>query len=247
MTSIDRLTHHRNVGICFLTAALLLACPSWGQFIVERSPWLDSPIITEDTFDQEWIVSNEDTNEPLRVEISVNGINPRKTVNFDIDTTLLLSLQPFRQYNRICVEPEYMLHADRVWADSSSPSDTLHLRPLQTGLEVDLETIEFMPGADELYHTSLPALEALHKFLIVNPTVGIAVIGHDRPSPTFSESAYESRERARAVWKYLIAQGVNPNRLSIEGEGSRMMRYPEPKSIEEAEANRRVTVRVTHY
>jgi len=33
----------------------------------------------------------------------------------------------------------------------------------------------------------------------------------------------------------------------VEGEGSSRMRFPEPKSIEEAEANRRVTVRVTHY
>ena len=247
MTSKERQTHPRNVGPCFLAAALLLVCPVWGQFTIERSPWLDSPKITDDSFYQEWTISNEETNEPLHVEVSVEGINPRKTVHFNIDTTRLFSLQPFRRYTRICVEPEYMLHADQIWADSATPSDTLYLKPLQTGLEVDLQTIEFTPGANELYHTSLPALQALHKFLVVNPTVGIAVVGHEQPTSKLSESTYKSRERARAVWEYLVSQGVHPNRLTVEGEGSRSMRFPEPKSIAEEEANRRVTVRVTHY
>lgn len=224
-----------------------LAFSSWGQFTVERSPWLDGPEITDDPIVQWWAVSNEETNEPLHVELIVEGINPRKTVRLDVDHAMELSLQPFRRYTRICVEPEFMLHTDRIWADPASPSDTLRLRPLRTGLEVDLEPIEFTPGASQLYHTSIPTLEALYEFLIINPTVGIAVVGHEQPAQTTSETNFESRERARAVWEYLVTKGVDPNRLAVEGQGSQRMRFPNPKTIEEAEANRRVTVRVTHY
>lgn len=247
MTSKPWQSHPRSIGNYCLAGMLLLACPIWGQFTIERSPWLDSNGITEEPITQEWTVSNEQTNEPLHVELIVEGINPRRTVRLDVDSTLKLLLQPFRRYTRICVEPEYMFHTDRIWANSSTPTDTLHLRPIETGLEVDLEPIEFTPGASELYHTSIPTLEALYKFLVINPTVGIAVVGHEKPAPSHLETAFESRERARAVWEYLVVKGVDPKRLTVEGEGCQRMRFPEPKSIAEAEANRRVTVRVTHY
>lgn len=77
--------------------------------------------------------------------------------------------------------------------------------------------------------------------------MGIAVVGHKQPYQSLSETAFESRERARAVWEYLVTKGVNPNRLAVEGERGNRLRFPEPKSNEEAEANRRVTVRVTYY
>jgi outer membrane protein OmpA-like peptidoglycan-associated protein len=237
----------RSIGVICLIGMLSSARPMWGQFTVERSPWLDGPEITDEPIDQRWAVANQKTNEPLHVELIVEGINPRKTVRLDVDSTMMLSLQPFRRYTRICVEPEFMLHTDRIWADPKTLCDTLRLRPLEIGLEVDLEPIEFTPGASQLYHTSIPTLEALYTFLVINPTVGIAVVGHEQPAPTPSETAFESRERARAVWEYLVTNGVDPNRLAVEGEGSQRMRFPEPKTVEEAEANRRVTVRVTHY
>ena len=247
MTSTTSNFHTHSKEVFCLIGMLVLCLSSWSQFTVERSPWLDGPEITDEPINQRWAVSNDETNEALHVELIVAGINPRKIVRLDVDRALEVSLQPFRRYTRICVEPDYMLHTDRIWADPATTIDTLRLRPLRMGLEVDLEPIEFTPGASQIYHTSIPTLEALYAFLVVNPTVDIAVVGHEQPSQTISETAFESRERARAVWEYLVTKGVNPNRLAVEGEGSSRMRFPEPKSIEEAEANRRVTVRVTHY
>jgi hypothetical protein len=247
MTSTTSNFRNHLGGVFCFVGMLVLSIPSWGQFTVERSPWLDGPKITDQPIKQLWAVSNDETNEPLHVELIVEGINPRKIVRLDVDRTLEVSLQPFRRYTRICVEPEFMLHTDRIWANPATAIDTLRLRPLKMGLEVDLEPIEFTPGASEIYYTSLPTMEALYTFLVVNPTLGIAVVGHEQPSKSLSETTFESRERARAVWEYLVTKGVNPNRLAVEGEGSNRMRFPEPKSIEEAEANRRVTVRVTYY
>ncbi|MDE0978511.1 MAG: hypothetical protein OSA78_00820 [Flavobacteriales bacterium] len=106
-------------------------------------------------------MSNDETNEPLHVELIVEGINPRKVVRLDVNHTLEVSLQPFRRYTRICVEPEFMRHTDRIWANPVTTIDTLRLRPLKTGLQVDLEPIEFTPGASDIYHASLPTMEAL--------------------------------------------------------------------------------------
>lgn len=215
------------------------------QFVVERSPWLDSEAVTEEPVEQTWAVANNLTSQLLRAELTVEGINPRKPVRLKVDEDTTLKLAPYRRYSRLCVEPDFMLYADYIYADPLVPSDTMRLKPLAIGLETALPAIEFMPGSEDLYFTSIPALEALRSFIEVNPTVAIAIIGHDGEDSEGPDRS--SRNRARAVFEYLVGSGVNPGRLSIEGRGAAQRLYPNPKTPEEAEANRRVSIRVTNY
>ena len=214
---------------------------------MERSPWLDGASVTDEPIAQRWTVANATTHDPLEVVMRVEGINPRKTVLVSVAHDTLMYLHPHRQYTRICVEPEYMLHTDRIWADPSIQVDTINMIPLCVGLEVDLEPIQFLPGASTIYYTSIPTLEALYEFLEIHPTLSIAIVGHDQTRGSQDDAAYESRERARAVWEYLITRGIALDRIEIEGRGSSQLRFTEPQTLEEAEANRRVTIRVTNY
>ena len=228
---------------------LWLAASSAGaahaQFVVERSPWLDSEAVTEEPVKQTWAVANNLTSQLLRAELTVEGINPRKPVRLKVDEDTTLKLAPYRRYSRLCVEPDFMLYADYIYADPLVPVDTLRLEPLAIGLETALPAIEFMPGTEDLYFTSIPALEALRSFIEVNPTVAVAIIGHDGEDATGPDRS--SRNRARAVFEYLVASGVEPTRLSIEGRGASQRLYSDPTTPEEAEANRRVSIRVTNY
>ena len=156
-----------------------------------------------------------------------------------------MKLAPYRRYSRLCVEPDFMLYADYIFADPNIQTDTLLLEPLAIGLETALPAIEFMPGTEDLYFTSLPALEALRGFIEVNPTVSVAIIGHEGEGTT--EQHRTSRNRARAVFEYLVSSGIKANRLSVEGRGSEQRLYPKPATPEEAEANRRISIRVTKY
>ena len=72
-----------------------------------------------------------------------------------------------------------------------------------------LPAIEFMPGTEDLYFTASP--EALRAFIEVNPTVSVAIIGHE--GEVTIEQHRTSRNRARAVFEYLVSPGVNANRF----------------------------------
>ena len=236
-------------SICVRSFGLLVAVLSClhgsAQFVVERSPWLDGDAVTEEPVQQNWAVVNQHTTELIDAELTVEGLNPRKPVRLQVDRGTTLELAPFRRYGRLCVEPNFMLYADYIYADPEVPADTLLLEPLAVGLETSLPAIEFMPGTEDLYFTSVPALEALRDFIEVNPTVSLAIIGHDGEDAAAPDRS--SRNRARAVFEYLVSSGVNANRLSVEGRGASQRMYPHPSTPEEAEANRRISIRVTNY
>lgn len=233
-----------------LSVFLLIGCSAVhveAQFVVERSPWLDSREVTDDPIEQTWRINDAETNAPIQAELTVEGLNPRKSITLRINEDTTLKLAPHRRYGRMCVEPEYMLYADYIYADPNVPADTIRLSRLAVGMEVALPAIEFMPGTEELYFTSLPALEVLRTFFDVNPTLALAIVGHEHIEIDDQSAKRASRDRARAVYEYLVSSGVAPERLSVEGLGHTALLHSHPKTPEEAEANRRITIRVTNY
>ena len=77
-----------------------------------------------------------------------------------------------------------------------------------------------------------------------------AVIGHiNAPGVEPDDLTCErlSRERARAVWEFLVTSGVAPTRLEIRGRGRQDMLFPNPSTPEEVDANRRITLQVIDY
>ena len=62
-----------------------------------------------------------------------------------------------------------------------------------------------------------------------------------------TDSGMARRERARAVFEYLVSSGVRASRLAIEQLPSGTSGISEPRTIEEAEAAQRISVRVTNY
>lgn len=238
-------THSKRM----LALVVGLSSATWclGQFTIERSPWLDSETVTDEPIEQIWTVIRQDDGSLLSADFTIEGINPRKPVDMTIENNAVLRLQPFRQYTRICVKPSFMLFTDQVFANPKLAKDTLRLKPLAIGLEQDLTTIEFMPGSEQLHYSSLPMLEALLEFFEVNPTVSLAIIGHEQFQADQIEEEMQSRERARAIAEYLVTSGVDPRRIELEGRGAHELKYPKPKTIAEAEANRRISIRITNY
>jgi outer membrane protein OmpA-like peptidoglycan-associated protein len=53
-----------------------------------------------------------------------------------------------------------------------------------------------------------------------------------------------SQSRAKTVYKYLVSSGIDKNRLTYQGYGNEFMKYPEPKNLQEEQANRRVEIMV---
>jgi outer membrane protein OmpA-like peptidoglycan-associated protein len=96
------------------------------------------------------------------------------------------------------------------------------------GDTIVLEGILFIPGLDIIKEESLPILYKVKNYLLENPTVQIKILGHvccginGKPSPIDGRNNRTgnlslSHDRAKAVFRYLIKEGISASRMSYEG------------------------------
>jgi len=122
---------------------------------------------------------------------------------------------------------------------------TFWLEPLAQGKSLQLEEIEFHPGTSEFMPSSTPKLRRLKDFLALNSEVKIEIQGH-----VFSQKGFSlvgqilSEARAKRVYNYLVENGIDRDRMTTVGKGSKEPIYPEPKFSYEEQMNRRVEVKI---
>lgn len=123
--------------------------------------------------------------------------------------------------------------------------DTTHKKGLSKedlvpNTNIVLENILFIPGRNEFRPESYPALKELYEVMQSNPTLKIEIQGHICCSDIDDELL--SRDRAKAVYNYLIQNGIDPSRLSYDWFGSTRKKYPLERNEEEMAMNRRVEI-----
>jgi outer membrane protein OmpA-like peptidoglycan-associated protein len=83
-----------------------------------------------------------------------------------------------------------------------------------------LEAIHFTPRSDTLAKTSYPILDAVAQALLAAPSIELVEVqGHTDDRGDGAANLALSDRRARAVRDYLIAQGVQTERLQAQGYG----------------------------
>ena len=121
----------------------------------------------------------------------------------------------------------------------------------KTGTNIILKNMNFYGGRHILLPQSVPTLTELLNVLKENPTLEIEIQGHicctfgpedgmdiDTNTPNLSVN------RARAIYEYLISNGIDRNRLSYRGFGHRRpLVYPEDTE-ERRTTNRRVEIKI---
>jgi outer membrane protein OmpA-like peptidoglycan-associated protein len=110
-----------------------------------------------------------------------------------------------------------------------------------------MREITFLGDKTEIYARSKPALDDVIRWLQLNSSVSIAIIGHvNGPDNERSARFYQkaSLERAKAVRDYLIENGINEARLDIKGAGNTEMIYADPATDWQNEANRRIEIEI---
>ncbi|MFY0481007.1 OmpA family protein [Flavobacterium sp. PLA-1-15] len=113
----------------------------------------------------------------------------------------------------------------------------------KVGEKYKLENLNFYNMSDVVVPESRPILVDLLRIMEANKTLKIEIQGHICCMP---KDTYETAKlRAIAVYKYLIFNGIDKERLSYVSFGSSKPIYPLPeKSEAEKEANRRVEIMV---
>ncbi len=82
-----------------------------------------------------------------------------------------------------------------------------------------IDNVLFEPGGDTVASESLPLLDQLVDFMIVDPNVTLVVEGHTDSTGEEVENLALSQRRAEAVRTYMADRGVNEFRLEAQGFG----------------------------
>lgn len=117
---------------------------------------------------------------------------------------------------------------------------------------IRLENIFFLPGSHKIREQSSEPLFQLYITMKDNPNLKINIEGHICCLTNTTEDGYDydakeyglSKNRAKAVYEYLIERGIDETRMSYKGFGiSRPLIWPE-RSLADENMNRRVEIRI---
>jgi len=122
---------------------------------------------------------------------------------------------------------------------------------LKEGAAIILQNMNFHGGAHVLLPASYPVLKELIAVLNAYPKINIEIQGHvcctklpdalDNDLGTYDLSV----QRAKAIYQYLVTNGIDGSRLAYKGFGSSQRLFPEELNEYEQAMNRRVEIKIT--
>lgn len=120
-------------------------------------------------------------------------------------------------------------------------TDTLHLgeKVVQKEQAIIIQDLLFEFRTANIIPSSMKSLDALVELLYRHPNIHIMLIGHTDSIGTAAFNLRLSQQRADAVRKHLIRNGIDPSRLATDGRGA-----TEPISTNETEEGRQLNRRV---
>ncbi len=122
----------------------------------------------------------------------------------------------------------------------------VNIEPLRPGKKLKMVGLRFLPESKEFLPISKVALKRLLDFMVVNSDTKIEIQGHVNAPGYGAKSRVMklSEERAKMAYKYLIENGISKDRVQYKGFGNTQMIYPNPSSLEQEDANRRVEIMI---
>jgi outer membrane protein OmpA-like peptidoglycan-associated protein len=156
----------------------------------------------------------------------------------------LLSLPTEKEYGLSVSKAGYLFYSDHfeLRGESSKQKPFIYnvpLQPIRVGETVILKNIFFDTDKYELKAESRSELANLIQLLKSNPAIKIEISGHTDNHGTADHNLVLSKNRAQAVYDYLIANGIAKERLSYSGFG--LSRPIDSNDTEQGRANNRRT------
>lgn len=201
------------------------------------------------------IVFDAKTNKPLEASFDLidlkTGNSIVRSLSNPLNGEFLVCLPSNMEYALNVSRPGYLFfsgHFDLI----NNPDVTepyikdVPLMPIEAGSKVILKNIFFDTDTYTLKEESIIELKHIYRFLQDNPTVHIEISGHTDNVGTYGYNKTLSENRAKAVYEYLVSEGIDPIRLSYIGYA---FEQPiESNDSEEGRAlNRRTEFKVTDY
>lgn len=174
------------------------------------------------------IVKDKDSHELLEASIVVVDLKTDLAVfndNTSPETGDFLTVLPLGTTYSFDVEaPGYLFyskHYDLEKFDNSKPFEVeLLLAKIKVGANATLSNIFFETNKYELLPNSMVELNLLVDFLTTNDKLEIEIQGHTDTVGDNKLNEKLSQNRAKAVYNFLISNGISSKRLSFKGYGA---------------------------
>ncbi|TAF66913.1 MAG: hypothetical protein EAZ55_04385 [Cytophagales bacterium] len=170
-------------------------------------------------------VYNAQTKEPLKADIDLydlnNNIKQSSVSSDEKNGTYLIVLNEKTQYGLQVLKPGFAFKSLSFQPDENNVATEIDipLEPIVTGTVFRLENIFFEYGKYDLKETSKTELNELVTFMKANPNVRGEISGHTDNIGQAQANVTLSENRAKAVYDFLVAASIAPNRLEYKGYG----------------------------
>ncbi len=197
------------------------------------------------------IVTDAKTHEPLEAAVEILDLEKNAPVYQDYSAPdkgdFLATLTTGKNYGLNVSKSGYLFYSANfslMGLKAKEPYNlTIELSPIEVGNKVVLNNIFFDTNKFDLKPDSKAELEKLLEFLAQNPAIHIEVSGHTDDVGNAQANQVLSENRAKAVYNYLIAAGVNAQRLVFKGYGETQPRVPNTTDENRAK-NRRTEFKI---
>lgn len=176
-----------------------------------------------------------------RQPINTNRTEIERYLNRRVDITFGIKVPAVAHIDTQVVSQQINASLEKTITDTA----------LKLGQNIVLPNFNFVGGRHVLLQQSIPYQAELLAVLKKYPTISIEIQGHvccvfnQQDGYDFETATYNlSVNRAKAIYEYLIKNGIDSKRLSYKGFGSTQPKvYPE-KDENDATINRRVEIKI---
>jgi outer membrane protein OmpA-like peptidoglycan-associated protein/tetratricopeptide (TPR) repeat protein len=186
---------------------------------------------------------------PSSIELKDIKTNQRLSkIQTDEEGNYLVTLPLGKDYAFNVNRKSYLMYSENFPFSTKTPDSTylinIPLQPIDTGASIVLKNIFFETGKYTLQQVSAAELDNLVDLLKENPSVNIQINGFTDNQGKPSDNMILSENRAKAVVKYLIQNGIEASRLASKGYGETRPIADNNTEIGRAK-NRRTSMKVT--
>ncbi|WP_017257741.1 OmpA family protein [Pedobacter arcticus] len=193
------------------------------------------------------VVFDAETKVRLGALVDISDLQDEKTLHISysdrIDGTFLTTLSTGKEYSINVSKDGYLFYSENFSIEKNQIGKPIIIEvPLQKiaiGKKVVLKNIFFDSNKFDLKPASKTELQKLIEFLKENPKTEIEISGHTDDIGNDQSNLILSQNRSKAVYNYLISNGINSKRLTYKGYGESTPMAD--NNTEEGRANNRRT------
>ena len=190
-------------------------------------------------------VYDHETQKPLEANFKIIDLeNGKEIVSASADPVLgsfLISLPVNKNYALNVSVDGYLFHSENIELMSGTPEKPFEknvpMKKLLVGSSVVLRNVFFETNKYDLKEESQAELLKLYEFMTNNASVAIEISGHTDNVGNDADNLTLSENRAKAIYNFLIDQGIEASRLSFKGYGEQQP--IDTNDTEEGRANNR--------